>query len=965
MPKVRKTRLEKQVKGVSILNPITYVQKNNLSYIEELYRRYQETPESVEPDWRLFFEGVDFANNIPLPENQKKSANTPSLSQTGLSQTGFSKKELKVCELIEAYRQYGHLYADVDPLKEKDRSADELSLEKHGLNQSDLEQDFEAGQILGLRETKLKKIIESLKSNYCGTLSIQFAEASSQIRQWFIAEFEEPDSFTLCDDDKKRIFYQIAQTESLEKFIHNRFVGSKRFSIEGADALIPMLEWFAAKSTGLGIEEMVIGMAHRGRINVLANFMGKGLDVILADFEGIKSKRNEKEKISDFHGDVKYHLGYSTDKITPSGSCHVSLAFNPSHLEAVNPVVCGMTRAKQRIRKNTESRDKVVPVLIHGDAAFAGQGIVAETFQMSQLKGYTVGGTIHLVIDNQIGFTATPNETRSSTYSSDISKILHTPVIHVNGDDVEACVRAMDMAMRFRQEFKKDIVINLVCYRRFGHNEGDEPSFTSPLMYQKIKKHPPLGQIYGEYLLNKKLINQDDYRQQFEEKLKGLQIILENIRKAPPSTVPLAFEGLWSDLRRAEPKDFENTTDTTCSMNTLEEVADILTQIPEGFTPLPKLKKLIEQRTKMKETSVVDWGFAELLCYGSLIKEGTSVRLSGQDSVRGTFSHRHSGYRDIKTGNQYIPLKYLCDEKEFCVYDSYLSEMAVLGFEYGNSISDPHFLYIWEAQFGDFANGAQIIIDQFISSGETKWQRMTGLVLLLPHGYEGQGPEHSSARLERFLQLCAQNNMQVCNPTTPAQFFHLLRRQVKREFRKPLVIMSPKSILRHPRVISPMSELAEGRFHEILFDKNMDPKKVETVILCSGKIYYELLEERERLLSGDDAGAGDGASPSASDPSKTTIFRLEQIYPFPEKHLKHLLSKTTNLKHIVWAQEEPKNMGAFSSVAPNIQTMMDKFEIKKVDFSYVGRDAHASPATGSLTQHRQQQEKIVKTCFQC
>ncbi len=924
MYSLKHTVLQEQEK---ILDPLTHIQRNNLNYIEDLYQQYKTSPESIERDWRIFFEGFDFSKPVDNHSQEKVSG-----------------KEVNVYNLIQDYRNHGHFEANLDPLKLQKKTSGHLSLKKHGLSNEDLESKFQIGSILGTnKKLQLKEIINLLKTNYCGTLSVQCAEALPDIRNWFNAEFEEG-RIVFSKEEKKNIFLQINRTESLEKFIHTRYVGMKRFSIEGSDALIPMLEWLVPKSTSLGNEEIVIGMAHRGRINVLANFMEKGLNLILADFDGIS---NSKEEIAGYDGDVKYHLGYSTNKNTLNGPCHISLAFNPSHLECVNPVVCGMTRAKQRTRKDAQDRKKVIPLLIHGDAAFAGQGVVAETFQMSQLKGYTVGGTIHIIIDNQVGFTATPDNTRSSAYASDISKILHTPVLHVNGDDAEACVKAMDIAVRFRQEFKKDIVINLVCYRRFGHNEGDEPSFTSPLMYQVIKKHPTLREIYGKLLISENIIDQEHYESLFNKDIDDLQRILENIRKNPPVTSPLAFDGLWKNLRRSQAKDFTTVTDTTCDIKTLEAVGKVLSEIPPDFTPLPKLKKIVAQRRKMMDSGVVDWGLAELLCYGSLIKEGVSVRLSGQDSIRGTFSHRHSGYYDTKTGELHVPLKTLSENSEFCVYDSYLSEMAVLGFEYGNSISDPGFLHIWEAQFGDFANGAQIIIDQFISSGEAKWQRMTGLVLLLPHGYEGQGPEHSSARLERFLQLFAQDNMQVCNLTTPAQIFHVLRRQVKRDFRKPLIIMSPKSLLRHPRVISPLSGLAEGRFFEVLGDENIKGNQVETVVLCSGKIYYELLEEQETRKT-----------------SKTAIMRLEQISPFPKKQLMEELTKFKNLKRIIWAQEEPKNMGAYFFIDPHIKGMMDEFEIKKVDFVYRGRLDRASPATGSPKVHRTEQCEIVKACFQ-
>ncbi|HND85553.1 MAG TPA: 2-oxoglutarate dehydrogenase E1 component, partial [Pseudobdellovibrionaceae bacterium] len=575
----------------------------------------------------------------------------------------------------------------------------------------------------------------------------------------------------------------------------------KRFSVEGGDALLPMLETLTSRCPGHGGQEIIIGMAHRGRVNVLANFMGKGLEYIFADFNG---PTELTEPLDDFDGDVKYHLGYTTKKDTPQGPVQVTLAFNPSHLEAVNPVVMGITRAAQRRRGDTEKRKTVIPVLIHGDAAFAGQGIGLETFQMSGVKGYTVGGTIHIVIDNQVGFTTNPINSRTAFYSSDVAKILSCPVIHVNGDDAEACVRAMDIALRYRQTFGKDVVINMICYRRFGHNEGDEPAYTQPLMYDKIKAHPTLREIYGKKLISQNVIDQKFYDDFYNEKMDVLQKVYEETKKSPPKIKPFKFEGYWAGLKKARPEDVEASVSTQVELKVLQSLAEKIGSFPANFSPHPKLLKLLESRKNMglgKEP--IDWGMGELLAYGSLLTEGTSIRISGQDCVRGTFTHRHAGIYDHKTNECYKALDHVNEGKvEFCVYDSVLSEYGVLGFEYGNAICDPTFLTIWEAQFGDFANGAQIIIDQFITSGESKWMQMSGLVLLLPHGYEGQGPEHSSARMERFLQLAAQNNIQVMNLTTPAQIFHALRRQMKRSFRKPMIVMSPKKLLRYPKAVS-------------------------------------------------------------------------------------------------------------------------------------------------------------------
>ena len=806
----------------------------------------------------------------------------------------------------------------------------------------------------------LKDIIAYLKSCYCGTLSVQVSDGVEKVRQWFYNEIER-NSFQMKPEQKKEIFKQLCQTEVLEKFLHTRFVGAKRFSIEGGDSLIPQLEYLTEKAVELGVEDIVIGMAHRGRLNVLVTFMDKAVEQTLFSFDG-QTHGND-----DFDGDVKYHLGYSADKKTEKGICHISLAFNPSHLEAVNPVVCGMVRAKQRRyekRKkggpdglkeagqnpwDSEKRKKVLPVHIHGDAAFAGQGVVSETLQLAGLKGYTVGGSIHIIIDNQVGFTTSPEDTRSSPYASDVAKSQQVPVLHVNGDDPEACVRAMDMAIRFRQEFARDVLINLTCYRRFGHNEGDEPSYTQPVMYRAIKKHSTTKEVYATKIIGAGVIDEAFKKNYEQEQMDRLQKILEKVRKKKPETDVQVFGGLWKGLRRSQKEDFYKTWDTTVPMDVLKKVAHPLVTMPGGFQLHPKLKKLVENRKKMAEGQIpLDWGMAELLAYGSLIFEGTSIRLSGQDCIRGTFSHRHSCFFDFNTGEKYNPLEALREDREFCVYNSSLSEMAVLGFEYGNSSSDPTFLTIWEAQFGDFANGAQIIIDQFLATGEQKWMRMSGLVMLLPHGYEGQGPEHSSARLERFLQLCAQKNMQVCNLSTPDQFFHVLRRQMKRPFRLPLVIMSPKSLLRHPKVVCDLKSLGESCFKEVLTDQDVDMEKVEKVVFLSGKLYYDLLEKRESLLD--------------KDKNKVALVRMEQLYPYPKKQLLSVLKQAEKCRLLIWAQEEPKNKGAWVYMSYHLKESMMEAGFSG-PLKYVGRGFRASPATGSKIVHEREQKQIVEEVF--
>lgn len=897
----------------------------NLEYLESLYNQFKSSPESVDLEWKRFFEGVEFAKDGSF---------------------GLSEKELEVYNLITAFRNYGHFEADLDPLTNSIAPSEQLSLSKFNLSEKDLAKKFQIGSMIGKPNATLSEIITHLKSVYCGKLTVQCAEALPEVRNWFIKEFEQnPTGFKLSIDEKKEILNSVTNAESLEKFIHTRYVGTKRFSIEGGDAVLPMLDRVTLKAAELKAEEIVVGMAHRGRINVLANYVQKSVAQMFADFNG---PTDLETPVEDFDGDVKYHLGYSQTKKTKFGDVTAHLAFNPSHLEAVNPVVLGMARASQRRKNDTKERIRVIPVLIHGDAAFAGQGVVMEVFQMAHVRGYNVGGSIHIVIDNQVGFTTNPENGRSSHYSSDVAKVLAIPVIHCNGDDLESCVRAADIAVRYRQEWKRDIVVNVTCYRRFGHNEGDEPAYTQPLMYDIIRKHQTLREIYVKQLVQSGACDQSFADSMLTNKMNDLQKIYEEAKTNPPKIKTFKFEGAWKGLKKATQADIEKPTNTSVDLATLKKIGSMAAEAPKGFNIHPKLVKLVETRKAMASgTEPVDWGMAELLAYGSLINEGTSVRLTGQDCVRGTFTHRHAAFYDTKTGEAYFPLKQLNSEKtNFCVYDSILSEYAVMGFEYGNSITDPSFLTMWEAQFGDFANGAQIIIDQFLVAGEAKWQQMSGLVLLLPHGYEGQGPEHSSARLERFLQLSAQNNIQVANLTTPAQIFHALRRQVKREFRKPLIVMSPKSLLRHPRATNSIEELANGTFQEVINDPFItDAQKVEKIVFVSGKLYYELLEEREKTRD-----------------LRTALVRLEQISPFPFSKIKETLALYANAKKIIWTQEEPKNMGSYQFVFFKFSELITQLNLK-TSLTYIGRPDRASPATGSIYRHKVEQQQIIMDVF--
>jgi 2-oxoglutarate dehydrogenase E1 component len=903
----------------------------NLEYVESLMDQYLKDPDSIDPVWQKFFEGVEFGQSGNFQLSNPQSADLD---------LNESSTELKVYELIQAYRDYGHLKADLDPLKLQKRKTSFLDFKSFNLQESDASKTFSMGQILGLGPKTLDEIVNKLESWYCGTLAVDFADCLPKVRDWFTKEIEKS-NFELKKEQRVNILKQLARTETLEKFIHTRYVGTKRFSIEGCDSLIPSLEYLCEKGASLGVKAVTIAMAHRGRINVLANFMDKAINIIFAEFDGNMGV----DQSHDYDGDVKYHLGYQSTKKTVNGDVEVSLAFNPSHLEAVNPVVLGMVRAQQRFNKDTEERSSVVPVLIHGDAAVIGQGVVAETFQLSQLKGYTTGGTIHIVMNNQVGFTTDPKDARSTTYASDIARAIKAPVLLVNGDDPEACVKAMDIAVRYRQEFKQDIMIEIVGYRRFGHNEGDEPAFTQPLMYDVIKKLPTTYAQYAEKLNKEQVFSNAQSKEFYDLKMDNLQKVLDEVRANPPEVTHPTMPGLWKTLKRGTMADAFIPVDTKAKKDVLEKVVKNITNTPDGFETNPKVTRLLETRQKQWEDDKIDWGLAELLAYGSLVVEGTSVRITGQDCIRGTFTHRHAMFFDKNTNEVFNPFKALNPEKEFCIYNSPLSEYAVLGFEYGNSIKDPSFLTVWEAQFGDFVNGAQIIIDQFLASGESKWYQMSGLVLLLPHGYEGQGPEHSSAKLERFLQLCAQYNMQVCNFTEPNQIFHALRRQVKRNFRKPMIVMSPKSLLRHPKVVCTQKDLTEGQFKEVLDDprfanSGLNKENVKRVVMCSGKVYYDL-----------------EASDKNSD--QVAIVRVEQLYPFPEQQVAEILSSYPKMTELLWTQEEPQNMGAYSYIMPKLRLCLQKLKRNEVPVYYVGRTERASPATGAPSVHAKEQQLII------
>lgn len=910
---------------------LDYLNRGNLDYIENLFQQYRKNPDQISPEWKMFFNGVELAQNLS---------------------SGFlPEKELAVFQLISAYRNDGHLKAKLDPLQLKqNNNSKHTSLSTFELDEKDLNKTFQISSILGLKAGEsLQNILNFMENTYCGTISLQVGGCQPEVREWFFNEFEgRGEKFQLSAEQKKNIFYELAKTEALEKFLHSRFVGAKRFSIEGGDALIPMLEYLAEKGVKHQVKELIIGMAHRGRLNVLNNFMNQATEIVFMEFEGGKALQH-----FDFDGDVKYHMGYSSvKKFSDDSSCNILLAYNPSHLEAVNPVVCGIARARQREWKDQKTRKAVLPVLIHGDAAFSGQGSVSETLQLSELEGFTTGGVFHIILNNQIGFTTDPIDARSSVHTSDLAKAIQAPVLLVNADDINDCIKAMDIALRFRQKFGKDVFIDLICYRRFGHNEGDEPAFTQPTMYQKIKKHPSAMNIYAEQMEKENLLNKKESQEFYNQQIQDLQNILDKTRKVNQTLTKEDLKGkLWEQYKKTNEDDFFKAVDTCPLDKNLDMTLKALTQVPSDFNLHSKVKKLIQDREKKVKEDQLDWALCELAAYGTLCLENHPVRISGQDSKRGTFSHRHAVYFDTQTGAAHAPLSLLNPDKgEFCIYNSPLSEMAVLGFEYGNSCTDHSFFTLWEAQFGDFANGAQIIIDQFISSGEEKWMQSCGLVLLLPHGYEGQGPEHSSARLERFLQLCAQGNMQVCHPTTPANFFHLLRRQVKRDFRKPLIVMTPKSLLRHPEVVSSKKELIRSSgFQEVIADPQAKkPKSIEVLILCSGKMYFDLKKERQQ---------------SSEDLSHTAFVRMEQLYPFPKLALTPFLNGYHGLKKVLWVQEEPANMGAASYIIPKIKSFMDELGLKNIPLTCLSRSEKASPATGSPQIHTAEYEELMKNLF--
>ena len=904
----------------------SYISNAHGEYIDQMYQSYQQDPLSVDESWQKFFEGFNFSL-------QKFGENGTAAASAAPGKS--NPKEIAVRNLIHAYRTRGHLRSKTNPVRErKDRKA-LLDLEDFGLSKDDLNTEFQAGEMLGIGTVTLEKILHACKDIYEGTVGFEYMYIrEADILAWFQEKIEhEALNFNPGIEEKKRILLKLNEAVVFENFLHTKYIGQKRFSLEGGETTIPALDTIINRAAELDCEEVVIGMAHRGRLNVLANIMGKTYEQIFNEFEG-----NVKPDVTMGDGDVKYHLGYSSQVTTPSGrQVNLKLAPNPSHLEAVNPVVEGFVRAKMDAQYNKDPK-KILPILIHGDAAVAGQGIVYEVTQMSALKGYQTGGTIHFVINNQVGFTTDFDDARSSIYCTDVAKVVDAPVLHVNGDNPEAVMFCVKLATEFRQRFHRDIFIDMVCYRRHGHNESDEPKFTQPTLYNKISKHPNPREVY-----NKRLIERGDVDAELakgmDKEFRGLlQDRLHMVKQQELTYEYQPLEQEWKSLRRSRPEDFEKSPETGISQKAIEEVAKALTIMPKGFKPIRQIEKQFKQRKEMFfDAKELNWAAAELLAYGSILAEGNIVRLSGQDCQRGTFSHRHAVIRDANTNEPYNNLNHIKEgQGPFEIYNSLLSEYGVMGFEFGYSMANPGALVIWEAQFGDFANGAQVMIDQFISAGESKWNRMNGLVLLLPHGYEGQGPEHSNARPERFLQLAAEYNMIIANITIPANLFHVMRRQLAWPFRKPLVIMSPKSLLRHPKVVSPLEDFTKGGFQEVIPDTYADPKKVKKILFCTGKVYFDLLEEQQN-----------------SERKDVAIVRIEQMAPFPQTQVDAIIAQYKNPK-LVWVQEEPVNMGYWTYLQ---RTFFDK------EMEIVARKPSASPATGFASVHAEEQQKVVNAAF--
>ncbi len=904
------------------MDTFSYLAASDPATLDNLYQQFQENPASVDSSWAAFFEGVDFATK-----------NYPQKPQLGNGEIPENvSREFKVINLINGYRSRGHLFTRTNPVRERRKYTPTLEIQNFGLSTADLETVYQAGTLIGTGPSKLSAIIKHLEDTYCQSIGVEYMYIrNTEVVEWMQKKMEGSRGRTeYSKEEKKAIFQRLNDAVGFESFLDKKFVGQKRFSLEGCEALIAALDHVIERGADLGIREFVMGMAHRGRLSVLANIFKKDCKSIFTEFEG---KDYDDE---EFSGDVKYHLGYSTNVKTRGGvDVRMTLAPNPSHLEAVGPVVEGIARAFAE-EEHDNNLDKIAPIIIHGDAAIAGQGVVYETVQMAKLDGYKTGGTIHIAVNNQVGFTTNYTDARTSIYCTDVAKVTLSPVFHVNADDVEAVVFAVDMAMEFRQKFHGDVFIDLLGYRKYGHNEGDEPRFTQPILYKAIAQHQNPRQIYLDRLIGEGNLTQEEANQFDSELRSKLDLALELARKTDKNVISNFLEAIWKKYRTATEEDFIKSPKTAVSEKQLKEIAKVVYTVPEGMKFFKKMEKVLQDRKDMVEkTGLIDWGMSEMLAYGSLLQEGHPVRFSGQDVERGTFSHRHAVLKIEDSEEEYVPLSNISkDQARFNIYNSLLSEYAVLGFDYGYSLATPEGLTIWEAQFGDFNNGAQIMIDQFISSAEDKWRSQSGLVMLLPHGYEGQGAEHSSARLERFLTLCAELNMFVANVTTPANYFHMIRRQLAHPFRKPLVVMSPKSLLRHPKCVSELKAFTHGTFEELIDDNSVKAADVKRVVFCTGKLYYELLEQRD-----------------AGDLKHVALVRIEQLYPFPMQQFEAVLKKYSKAKQLVWAQEEPENMGAWMYLLRKLRHL--------ANIEVVARAESGSPATGSSKRHAVEQKALV------
>lgn len=919
------------------MDQFSFLNASNIQYFSDLYERYLDYPDAVEPSWRAFFQGFDFAlQNYGKQQTLDKMITH--ISTATDEDIEKLQKEFKVLNLISDYQKKGHLFTNVNPLKDSGTDLSSLDLHHYGLSEADLNTVFDASQQLGIQPTSLSNIIHCLQQRYCQAVGIEFTHISDDnISNWIKQQINISENRpNFSKEEKVQIFNKLSEAVIFENFLHTKYVGQKRFSLEGGESLIPALDFLIESASDFGVEQLVLGMAHRGRLNVLVNVFGKSPQDVFSEFDG------KDYEIDNFDGDVKYHLGITHNRVTHSGNKIIlNLVPNPSHLETVASVVEGISRAKQD-KYELQHRSKVLPIVIHGDAAVAGQGIVYEVIQMSMLEGYKTEGTIHIVVNNQVGFTTNYTDARSSVYCTDIAKVVDAPVIHVNSDSIEDVVYAMKFALHFRMKFKRDVFIDILGYRKYGHNEGDEPRFTQPKLYKMIAQHQNPRQIYLQRLQQENVVNQDD-AQQIEQKYRALlEHHLEKSRQQEKTIITPFMHEQWKCFHIADQSEMLQAVDTTFPQEKLSYLAECITELPSDKKFINKVRKIISDRRAMYfEKDTIDWGMAEHLAFASLLSEGYDVRLSGEDVQRGTFSHRHAVIKTEDTEETIIPLNQINNTEEkqgsFYVYNSLLSEYGVLGFEYGYALSSPNCLTIWEAQFGDFANGAQIITDQYISCGESKWKTQNGLVQLLPHGYEGQGAEHSSARIERYLQLCATDNMYVINCTTPANFFHLLRRQMKTSYRKPVVVFSPKSLLRHPQVVSSRKDLSQGCFLPVIDDASVSADNVKTLVFCSGKFYYDLFAERDKL-----------------DRYDVALVRIEQLFPLPISQLKEIIARYPNVNDYVWAQEEPKNMGAYSYMLMNFN---------EVVWRLASPQAFSAPASGSYTRDRNRHQQAINQVF--